>query len=533
MSIHRKRSDPENVQASPRIVIIGSGMSGMLMAIRLLNAGHRNFILCEKRAEVGGVWRDNTYPGLKCDIPALMYSYSFERNAEYSNRFATGQEIRQYLKHVAEKHGLEAFTRFNHSIVEASFREGRWVLITQDQQMIKADIVVWAGGVLHNPSVPVFPGADTFQGESFHSSQWPKDLCLKGKRVGIIGSGSTSVQIVSAISEEVGSLTVFQRTPHWIFPLFNRRYSEREKQWIAKSSRYALLIRWAYVMLFQWTFARAVTGNRLLQRLIQWQCEFFLRRKVKNPILRKKLRPDFKAGCKRLVLARGFYEAIQRKNATLCCDAIRRIDVGGVVTNDGVKHELDILVYATGFQAHQFMRPMKMYGQGGASLDSLWTDGPFAHRSVALPGMPNFFMLIGPQSPTGNFSAISVAEVQADYVMKLIDEIASRRHDFVEPKSEVCEALTAKINVAMKRTVWMSGCQSWYIDDKGKTSMWPWTFERFKSDMRTPDWSEFRLSTRSTVPAPPVADDVKVEFQRFAKVRKIKAARPECRVVKP
>lgn len=247
-------------------------------------------------------------------------------------------------------------------------------------------------------------------------------------------------------------------------------------------------------MLFQWTFARAVTGNTFLQKLMQWQSQYFLNRKVKDPVLLKRLTPDYKAGCKRMILARGYYEALQRPNVTLIDHSIDRVVPNGVVTTDGVHHELDVLVYATGFQAHQYMRPMKVVGVGGKTVDETWKDSIFAHRSVAIPGFPNFFMLLGPQSPIGNFSAISVAETQVKYLMQLIEEIRSGHCDLIDPKPEVTEWLDKKIADGMSKTVWVSGCKSWYLDDKGKTTMWPWTFERFRAELKSPKLDEFQLT---------------------------------------
>lgn len=484
----------------PRIVIIGAGMSGLLMAIKLKEAGLDNFILCEKGTDVGGVWRDNTYPGLKCDIPAHMYTYSFESNPSYKQRFAAGSEIRSYLERVAVKFDLRSKIRFGKSIESAVFDEpnGRWLLSSQDGETLVADIVVWAGGILHQPKLPDITGREGFAGHSFHTARWEHRINLRDQRVGIIGTGSTGVQVVAAIASDTKHLTVFQRTPHWIFPLPNRNYNLASQEHVRHWPGYAKFLRWSYTMLFQWTFARAVTGNAMLQKLMQWQSQYFLNRKVKDRVLLKRLTPDYKAGCKRMILARGYYEALQRSNVTLVDSSIQRIVPNGVVTCDGTHHELDVLIYATGFHAHQYMRPMKVIGVEGKSLDDTWSESVFAHRSVALPGFPNFFMLLGPQSPIGNFSAISVAETQVKYLMHLIEEIRSGRCDLINPKQEITEVLDRKITEGMSKTVWVSGCNSWYLDDKGKTTMWPWTFERFRAELKRPQLDEFRMTQKSS-----------------------------------
>lgn len=483
---------------SPKIVIIGAGMSGILAAIKLREAGMSNIVICEKRNEVGGVWRDNTYPGLKCDVPAHMFTYSFEPNPTYGKRFSFGSEIGQYLKRVSEKHDLQSIIRFNTSIDRATFESGQWLLDTNDGETLVADIVICASGIMHSPSFPKIDGIETFAGASFHSANWNHDKPIKGKRVGVIGTGSTAVQIVSAITHLVGRMTVFQRTPHWIFPLPNRTYShayqERMRRWpaIARASRYC------YSKLYEFFFDKAVTGSRRMQRFIQWRCENYLCRKVKDPVLRKKLTPNFKAGCKRLILASGYFDAIQSPQTELVCESISKIVPDGVITADGTHHKLDVLIYATGFKAHNYMRPMKVSGVGGVTIDEVWGEFVFGHRSVSIPGFPNFFMTLGPHSPIGNFSAISVAEVQISYLLQLIEEIRSGRCDLIEPKKDVALTQCDAMDKAMDKTVWRSGCQSWYFDDNGKTTMWPWSFARFQSEMRQPNLTEYMLTKRAS-----------------------------------
>ncbi len=480
----------------PRVVIIGAGMSGMLAAIKLREAGNENFIICEKKADVGGVWRDNTYPGLKCDVPAHMFTYSFEPNPGYAKRFATGTEIGKYLKTVYEKHNLRSNVRFNTSIVEANFESGQWFLRTNDDDILVADIVICASGILHNPSFPKIDGIDQFKGVSFHSAQWNHHESIAGKSVGIIGTGSTSVQIVSAIVHLVGQLTVFQRTPHWIFPVPNRRYSSAYQNRMRKWPILSKISRYCYSKLYEWVFDKAVTGSKRMQRFIQWRCENYLQRKVKDPTLRAKLTPDFKAGCKRLILGPGYFDALQNQKTNLVCDGIQRIVSDGVITEDGLHHKLDVLVYATGYQAHNYMRPMKVTGINGMTIDKAWKQSVLAHRSVSIPEFPNFFMILGPYSPIGNFSAISVAEVQVAYLMELIAEIQSGRCDLIEPKKEVAVEQCEGISKAMANTVWLSGCQSWYFDEHGKTTMWPWSFAKFKSEMRHAILAEYNLTKR-------------------------------------
>ncbi|QDV23262.1 flavin-containing monooxygenase [Aureliella helgolandensis] len=484
-------------ERSPRILIIGGGMSGLLMGIRLLKAGIRSFTILEKAEKIGGTWRENTYPGLKCDVPAHMYTYSFEPNPEYSQRFASGGEIQDYLERVCAKYQLAPYIRFSTVVDSATFEADRWNVRTQDGAIHSADVVVSACGILHHPKMPDIPGMDDFQGVRFHTARWDHSVPLQDKRVAIIGTGSTAVQIVPAIADSTKQLSLFQRTPQWIFPMPNKRYGNPQKSRLRKWPAYANWLRYSYSKLFQWTFNRAVIGNQMLLKMIQWQCEYHLNKKVKDPELRKRLRPDFKAGCKRLIFGKGFYQALQRPNVSLVTEGIDRIVSDGVVTTDGKHHPVDVLVYATGFQAHNYMRPIRVTGENGLKLDEAWKEDAYAHRSVAIPGFPNFFTVFGPYSPIGNYSAISVAEVQTNYLMQLIEKMRAGEFDCVTPKPTVTMQLLDKMHQAAKKTVWVSGCKSWYLNSKGLPPMWPWTFERYQHEMKTPDLSEFRVFSRA------------------------------------
>ncbi len=266
---------------------------------------------------------------------------------------------------------------------------------------------------------------------------------------------------------------------------------------IRKHPWYGKYLRSVYSKIFQWTFARAVIGNPLLLRFIRWQCESHLNRKVKDPVLREKLLPKFQAGCKRLIFAKGFYQALQKPNASLVTEKIDEITPSGIKTSDGQLHELDAIIYATGFKAHNYMRPMKVYGRNQLSIDEAWKTSAVAHRSVAIPRFPNFFLIFGPYSPIGNYSAISVAEVQVNYLMQLIQTLASGKCDLVEPKPEVTEERCCKMKDALKKTVWLTGCNSWYLDGSGVPTMWPWTFERYQKEMKVADLNEFVLSKKN------------------------------------
>jgi cation diffusion facilitator CzcD-associated flavoprotein CzcO len=301
------------------------------------------------------------------------------------------------------------------------------------------------------------------------------------------------VQITPQVQQVAARLTLFQRTPQWIHPLPDRTYGDATKRRLRNHPWLANLLRGVYSKAFEWTFARAVIGNKPLLKLIGWTCRRNLERKVTDPALREKLRPDYQAACKRLIFANGFYEAVQAPNVELVTDAIERIEPAGVRSVDGTLHELDVLILATGFKAHNFMRPMAMVGEHGQSLDDAWASGVHAHRSVAIPGFPNFFMLIGPNSPIGNYSLISIAELQMDYILQLVETWRERRGCAIAPREEATRRFNQAIRDAMPGTVWVTGCQSWYLDEHGNPAMWPWTFERFRADMATPTLGEYDI----------------------------------------
>jgi cation diffusion facilitator CzcD-associated flavoprotein CzcO len=478
---------------NPRVIVIGAGMSGLLAAIKLHEAGINDVVIYEKGDRVGGTWRDNHYPGLACDVPAHMYTYSFEPNPDYSHRYARGPEIYAYFERVARKYNLLADIRFNTELSSAEYRDGRWWVTSVQGGSDVADFLICATGVLHHPQYPVIPGLDSFAGKCFHTARWDDSVDLSGKRVGIIGTGSTAVQIVPQVRQQAAHLSLFQRTPQWIFPLPDRHYGAVQKERLRRHPWLASLLRGAFSKLFEWTFARAVIGNRLLLGFLAWGCRRHLETKVKDANLREKLRPDYQAACKRLIFGTGFYEALQTANTELVTEAIECVEAAGVRTRDGRLHELDVLVLATGFKAANFMRPMRLTGAGGLSIEQAWADSVHAYRSIGVPGFPNCFLLIGPNSPIGNYSLITISEIQMDYILQLVELWREGRAQAIAPRADASARFNAAIKAAMGGTVWVTGCKSWYLDAHGNPAMWPWTFERFRREMAQPALADFEL----------------------------------------
>ena len=476
-----------------RIVVIGAGMSGILTGIRLLQAGITDFVIYEKAGRVGGTWRENTYPGLSCDVPSHHYVYSFEPNPEWSRMFAPGAEIHAYFERAAEKYGVLPHIRFGCEVTAATYADGRWHVACADGTRDVADVVIAATGVLHHPVYPRIEGLDDFAGASFHSARWDHGVALRGQRVGIIGTGSTAIQIVPAIVDEVARLSLFQRTAQWILPYPNPWFSEEEKATFRRDPEQLTELYKNWEGQFNHTFARAVIGDQRQMERIERRCRMNLQENVKDGELRRRLTPDYKVACKRLIMSDTFYPAIQRPNAELVTAGIDSVEAHGVRTRDGRLHELDVLVLATGFDGHRFMRDVHITGRDGVTLSSVWADALEAYRCLAVPGFPNFFALIGPNSPIGNFSLILIAELQLAYILKLVDKVRRRECRALVPTEAATAAFNASIREAMKSTVWVSGCRSWYLDKNGNPITWPWSFERFEADMREPVLDDYEM----------------------------------------
>jgi cation diffusion facilitator CzcD-associated flavoprotein CzcO len=475
--------------ADLEVCIIGAGMSGLLMGIRLQQAGIRYRIL-EKASSVGGTWRENRYPGLSCDVPSFFYCYSFEPNLDWSHRFSPGPEIRAYFERVAQKYGLLEHIRFGQEVGSARYGKGGWNVETNDGERFRADVLVDATGPLHIKNVPPIPGLSSFAGACFHSADWNADVALEGKRIGVVGNGSTGVQMMEPLSEVASRLTLFQRTPQWVFPIGNRPYSERERRW----TRRLPILGSATRALYKWIFDLASVGvvkDGFWRKRMARGCREHLET-VKDPELRRKLTPDYEPGCKRLILSTSFYPTLEKEHVSLVTEGIERVEPRGIVTADGQLHELDVLVLATGFRPHEF-GIANVVGASGISFAEAWAKGPRTYRSITMPDFPNYFMLVGPNSPIGNISVIDVSETQAQYILECIERIGAESGKALAPKAEAAEAFQASLRQAMKGTVWVTGCNSWYLDPDGIPTLWPWSAKRFHEVMRHPEFADFEL----------------------------------------
>jgi len=479
-----------------RFAIIGAGMAGILSAIKLREAGFRNVTVYEKADRIGGTWRENTYPGIACDVPSHLYSYSFAPNPDWSHRFSPGAEIQSYLEDVARSHDVMEHIRFGDEVTSCEFDDGAWTIATASGRQARADFVIAATGVLHHPSHPAIEGLESFEGACFHSARWDHGVELAGQRVGVVGTGSSGVQIVSDVVDRVGSLALFQRTAQWIMPQENPCYTAEEKREFRLHPERMRELRDEMSRGFTDNFSNAVVDADSPQMaMVEELCRKNLETNVTDPSLREKLRPDYRAACKRLVISPDFYRAIQQPNARLVTERIERVEPRGVRTADGQLHELDVLVLATGFRVDRFLRPMRVTGRGGLELDQVWSERPAAYLSISIPGFPNLFMLNGPNGPVGNFSLIDVAELQLSYIQQLIDTArGDDRCRGICATEAAAERFELERTEAAKRTIWMSGCRSWYLDDRGIPAAWPWAFDRFREKMAAPDLADYEMS---------------------------------------
>jgi len=477
-----------------RIAVIGAGAGGIATAIRLRERGVSDVVIFEKAGEPGGTWRDNTYPGITCDVPSHLYRFSFAPNPDWSHKYSPGPEIQAYMRKVAADYGVEARIRFNSEVLSAAWRDGAWEIVTNQGPQGRFDAVITAVGILHHPALPDIEGLGDFAGAAFHTARWDHSIPLEGKRIGVIGTGSTAIQVVPAIVDRAAKVSLFQRTPQWILPEPNLPIAE-EKRAAYRADPALLADQYAHLaQAFNGAFCAAVAGEApdVYARMAQ-ACLYNLNT-VADPELRARLTPDYRMGCKRLIVSSLFYPAIQRPDAELVTDGISRIEAGGVWTVDGRLHELDILVLATGFDAHHPFGDMRITGRSGRPLSETWAKGNVTYRGVTVPDLPNWFMLGGPNSPLGNFSFLMTAERQLDYVLQLVGLLLAGRAREITPREEPTQAWTQALKDKLAGSIWASGCRSWYFDAHGNVATYPWSYETFEAEMKAPVLEDYALS---------------------------------------
>lgn len=487
-------------RTGPRIVIIGAGVSGILAGIKLRERGWSDFVILERAETLGGTWRDNVYPGVACDVPAHVYVYSFAPNPAWKTRYAKGPDIWRYYHDVARRHGVLGHIEYGKGVESAVFDGARWTVTTNDGASYDADVVIAAAGRLRDPKLPDIPGKETFAGSSFHTARWDTGISIKGKRIGLIGAGSSGVQVLAAIAGEVAHITQFQRTPQWVFPVEDAPVPWWKRLAFRLSPSY---LRQTYQQLLDFSNSRGALAFETKEGRAERDkmCSDALLR-IRDPELRARLTPDYDVGCKRLVMSETWFEEVQRPNVSIVSERIEKIEPHGVRTIDGALHECDVLIYATGFDAHAYIRPMKLSGEDGITLDEVWSELPLTYRSVSIPHMPNFFMLNGPSSPGGSASIVGIVETQWAYVDQLLSHVASAGV-LIAPREDKAREWLAEVRERASNSVWATGgCQSWYLDHTGTPAYDAVTLPELQQSLAAPKMEDFEVRQASQVASP-------------------------------
>ena len=474
------QADPIPGQQTPapvrtRALIIGTGFSGLGMAIALQKQGV-DFVILEKADDVGGTWRDNSYPGCACDIPSHLYSFSFEPKPDWKNPFSYQPEIWEYLKGVTEKYGLRRHVVFNSLVDRAHWDddENRWHVFTADGREYVAQFLISGAGALHIPSIPEIEGRDEFAGPAFHSAQWDHDVDLTGQRVAMIGTGASAIQIVPEIVGQVAELKLYQRTPPWVVPRSNSELPvglRRAMQYVpGLRALVRLVIYWG-----QESLAFGMTKRPNLLKFIEAYAKYNIRRSVKDRELRRKLTPNYRIGCKRILNSSTYYKAVANPKTQVITDGITRITRDGIVTSDGTEHQADVIVYATGFHVTDSYTYVHIKGRNGEDLVDRWNrEGIGAHRGITVSDMPNLFFLLGPNTGLGHNSVVFMIEAQIRYVADAIKKCDKFGAQALAPTRAAQDKFNDDLQRRLGPSVWNTGgCQSWYLDEHGKnTVLW-------------------------------------------------------------
>jgi cation diffusion facilitator CzcD-associated flavoprotein CzcO len=470
---------------SPSVLIVGAGFGGLAAAIELTRNGYRDVTILEKADGIGGVWRDNTYPGAACDAPSDLYSFSYAPNPRWPKRFAEQPDILGYLHDVARRFKVADRIRFGVEIAAADFDDtmGIWRLTATDGRVFEADVFVPALGQLSRPVVPAIAGARTFRGPQFHSARWDHGVELAGTRVAVIGTGASAIQIVPAIAPEVAQLTVFQRSAPWIVPKLERAYLPPRLGPLGRPLPLVPRAERLWWFGFYETITHGLDGNGPIADVVTAWANRHRARQIADPELLAKATPDYQAGCKRGLMSNDYYPALMRPNVRLETTPIRKIAARAVVTDDGVRHDADVLVYCTGFAATDFLAPLRIRGLGGKELAEEWATGARAYLGMTVPHFPNMFLMYGPNTNLGAGSIVYMHEKQARYIRAAVDHLRRTRAAYVAVRPEVEERYDAEIQQRLSHTVW-TRCTSWYRDANGRVATnWPGTMREY--DQRT------------------------------------------------
>jgi cation diffusion facilitator CzcD-associated flavoprotein CzcO len=486
---------------SPEVLIVGAGFGGIAAAIELKRHGIDRVTILERAPDLGGTWFYNSYPGCACDVPSHLYSFSYRQRKDWSRLCSPQREIHDYLHQVARDHDVEQLIRLQITVTSCTWdeRASRWHVLTDKGEQISADAIVLATGQLHQPALPDIAGRDRFAGHSFHSARWDHDYPLAGKRVAVIGTGASAVQFVPEIAAEVAHLTVFQRTGNWFLPRENMLYPALVKAAIQRVPGLQ-----AFRRRFMFDYCEALTAGirhpRTLGRLFALRSEKFMRSQLLDPEVRRKAWPDYTFGCKRVLFSSQFLPALQRDNVELVTDAIERLEPAGVVTGDGRLHEVDCVIWATGFQTTRFMLPMEIRGAGGRLLSQAWASGAHAHLGMTVPGFPNMFVMYGPNTNTSGGSIIFYLETQAGYIRQALHQLRRRRAAAIDVRADVEAESDRALQARFSGTAW-TRCKSWYRDESGRiVTNWPGYMREYLEQVRLLKASDFTFTPLAPAP---------------------------------
>jgi cation diffusion facilitator CzcD-associated flavoprotein CzcO len=483
------------------VAIVGSGFSGLGMAIRLKQAGLNDFLVLERAGEVGGTWQANTYPGCACDVPSHLYSFSFALNPDWTETYSTQPEIWAYLRRCADEYGIRPHVRLNTAVESATWMEDHWELETS-RGAVTARVLIAGMGPLTEPKIPQIPGLDDFPGPVFHSARWDHDADLAGKRVASIGTGASAIQYVPAIQPDVAKLHVFQRTPPWVVPHTNRPISEWERRLFRAVPAAQKLLRGGIYAGREALVLGFVFSPRLM-KVVERLARKHMERQVDDPQLLAKVTPDYTIGCKRILPSNRWYPALTRPNVALVTEGIEEVRGNRIVTADGREREVDAIVLGTGFHVTDIPAAQRIRGRGGTLLDDLWQGSPRAHLGCTVAGFPNLFFLLGPNTGLGHSSMVFMIESQIAHVMAALRHMRSRGAQTIEVTPEAQARYNAELERKLEGTVWNTGCASWYLDRTGhNATAWPdWTW-RFRRRVAELDPAEYTLDAPVREPVP-------------------------------
>ncbi len=480
-------------------LIVGTGFTGIGAAIKLARSGVDDFVIVERDDRVGGTWRDNTYPGAACDIPSLLYSFSFAQNPDWSRAYSPAGEIRGHIEDLVDEFDLRRRIQFGVEVNGLHFDEtaGTWTVNTTGRKRFTARTVVLASGPLPDHKLPDIRGVDTYEGKVIHSARWDHDYDFTGKRVAVIGTGASAVQIIPELVKQADFVKVFQRTPGWVLPRLDVAMPAVAQELFAKLPAAQQLARQALYWGHE-VSATALVWDSPLTGLVARLGKAHLRRQVKDPWLRRQLTPDFTPGCKRMLVSSDYYPALQKDNCKLIDWPIATISPVGIRTSDGVEHHLDAIVFATGFDVHLTGPPYPVTGIGGRSLAEEWAGGAQAYKSINAHGYPNLFLMTGPNSGPGHNSLLVYVEGQIDYAVSGISAILRNNLRYLDVRADVQRRYNERIQKRLTKTTWMSGCSSWYLTKDGfNASMYPGFATQYLRQMRDFRFGDYTAHARS------------------------------------